>query len=176
MSSLTRFECDSWLIGKEHNVTMSDAPDQIRGFKINDRRTFTPEGELRSEIRSEDRLSPSVDGASASEVEPPPPAPPLHEPQRGASPRSPFGPPQQMRFLDLLSLLAAQASLALGEGPVAPEGREEDLRGAQMMISLIEVLNEKTKGNLSDEEQRALDQVLYELRMAFMVKAKVIKT
>ncbi len=44
----------------------------------------------------------------------------------------------------------------------------ENLPQAQMAIDLLEVLEEKTKGNLSPEEQAALQQVLDEVRMTFV--------
>jgi hypothetical protein len=44
------------------------------------------------------------------------------------------------------------------------------------MISMIEVLSSKTTGNLLRDEQAAIDGILYQLRMDFMAKAKVVKT
>jgi hypothetical protein len=40
------------------------------------------------------------------------------------------------------------------------------------MIEILTMLGEKTRGNLTDDEQRLLSQVLYELRMRFVAAAK----
>ncbi len=45
---------------------------------------------------------------------------------------------------------------------------ERDLRAAQSSIDLLEMLKEKTKGNLHDEESRLLSQVLQECRLNFV--------
>jgi hypothetical protein len=43
------------------------------------------------------------------------------------------------------------------------------------MISMLEVLKTKTKGNLARDEDRALDEILYQLRMEFVNRAKPSK-
>ena len=71
-------------------------------------------------------------------------------------------------FRTVVSMLATQALMYLGAFPdesgravVAPEY-------AKMHIDLLAVLQDKTKGNLTDEEQDDLDQVLNELRQRFV--------
>ena len=71
-------------------------------------------------------------------------------------------------FRTVVSMLATQALMYLGAFPdetgravVAPEY-------AKMHIDLLDVLQVKTKGNLTDEEQDELDQVLNELRQRFV--------
>jgi hypothetical protein len=60
------------------------------------------------------------------------------------------------------------AYVHLGDAP-NPEGRpEKDLSLARQDIDLLGLLQEKTKGNLSGEEERLLDQALYDLRMRFV--------
>jgi hypothetical protein len=51
-----------------------------------------------------------------------------------------------------------------------PQGQQVrvDLLGAKQTIDLLAVLAEKTKGNLSPEEDKLLQSVLFELRMAFL--------
>ena len=45
---------------------------------------------------------------------------------------------------------------------------ERNLSQAQMSIDMLAMLQEKTKGNVTDEESRFLDHVLFELRMNFL--------
>jgi hypothetical protein len=48
---------------------------------------------------------------------------------------------------------------------------ERDLPGAQGSIDMLEMIKEKTSGNLADEEQRFMDQVLQELRLNYVDEA-----
>ena len=69
-----------------------------------------------------------------------------------------------------------QAMIFLGK-LVHPESNEivRDLDAARLSIDLLGMLEEKTKGNLSKEEEQLLEGVLYELRMKFMAKTNRIK-
>ena len=49
--------------------------------------------------------------------------------------------------------------------------REKNLEEAKYTIDLLEMIEEKTKGNLTPEEKRYLDQILYDLRMRFVASA-----
>ncbi|MFQ5591093.1 MAG: DUF1844 domain-containing protein [Phycisphaerae bacterium] len=88
-------------------------------------------------------------------------AQPQSDPQEAPSP----GP----SFNELVNILAMQAAIALGgyEGP-GGERIPPSLRVAKHHIDLLDVLEQKTKGNLTDDEKRALDTVLYELRMQYV--------
>lgn len=72
-------------------------------------------------------------------------------------------------FIELLNLLAMQAVISLG-GYQGPGGERipANPAAAKHHIDLLEVLEKKTAGNLSDEEKRAMDSVLYELRMQYV--------
>lgn len=72
-------------------------------------------------------------------------------------------------FIELLNLLAMQAVISLG-GYQGPGGERipANPAAAKHHIDLLEVLEKKTSGNLSEEEKRALDSVLYELRMQYV--------
>lgn len=138
--------------------------EESKGFKVTDRRSFTSTGERRPDVEaSEDEAAPATSSSTSKRPEPEPRAPgPSRSPLSG----------RDLGFLELLSLLATQASLGLGGAhPVTGESHE-DLETARAMISMIEVLKEKTEGNLTPEEQQTLDDVLYQLRMQFVSKAK----
>lgn len=74
-----------------------------------------------------------------------------------------------VRFADLLNVLVMQVAAALG-GMVGPGGQmlPPDLPAARYFIDLLGMLEEKTKGNLTADEKKMLEQVLYELRMEFV--------
>ncbi len=60
------------------------------------------------------------------------------------------------------------AYVHLGDAP-NPDGRpEKNLALARQDIDLLGLLQDKTKGNLTGEEERLLDQALYDLRMRFV--------
>ena len=72
-------------------------------------------------------------------------------------------------FVELLNLLAMQTAISLG-GFKTPAGERvpPNLAAAKHHIDLLDVLDKKTKGNLSEEEQRALNGVLHELRLQYV--------
>lgn len=82
-------------------------------------------------------------------------------------------PPIPASFSVLVASLATQASVGLGDIPHPLTGKTEvNLGEARFHIDMLEILQEKTKGNLTPEESRALDAVLFDLRMRFVEKAR----
>ena len=71
-------------------------------------------------------------------------------------------------FPTLVNTLITQALFYLGD--LAPQGGEPvvNLDMAKHQIDLLAVLEEKTRGNLTEEEQRLLDTALYEARMRYV--------
>ena len=72
-------------------------------------------------------------------------------------------------FSTLVTILGAQAIGALGEG-VPGDGEQPTVRLelARYHIDSLTVLQEKTKGNLSDEEGSLLEQLLHQLRILYV--------
>lgn len=72
-------------------------------------------------------------------------------------------------FEELLNILVMQAMAALGmlSGP-GGQRMPPDLGAAKHFIDMLQLLEDKTKGNLTPEEQALLDQVLYQTRMLFV--------
>jgi hypothetical protein len=72
-------------------------------------------------------------------------------------------------FKTLVGMLASQALMGLGtmRDPES-QGIVVDLDGASFSIDLLAVLEEKTKGNISDDEKRELSQILSELRARYV--------
>jgi uncharacterized protein DUF1844 len=138
--------------------------DDKKSFTVNDRRHFTAEGETRGEDTSRDEAkAPSASAATAR------PERPRADP---AGPAPGEGSPRPaLDFAGLLLSLGAQASLLLG---LAGEEDEPppDLQGAQAIIALLETLREKTEGRRTEDEDRILQAILYELRMAYVSRAR----
>lgn len=72
----------------------------------------------------------------------------------------------------IISTFAMQAALGLGmvDNPMTKK-READLPQAKFAIDLLQVLEEKTKGNRSDEEEKFLGDSLYQLRLVYIDKS-----
>ena len=77
--------------------------------------------------------------------------------------------PEAAGFADLVNSIAMQAAIGLGgyEGP-GGERIPPNLQLAKHHINMLDLLEQKTKGNLTAEEKRALDAVVYELRMQYV--------
>ncbi|MBS1963310.1 MAG: DUF1844 domain-containing protein [Bdellovibrionales bacterium] len=69
--------------------------------------------------------------------------------------------------------IASAAYMGLGLGP--GEKNETNLELARQNIDLLELMQSKTKGNRSAEEDRLIDQLLFELRLRFVEKTKPTK-
>ena len=83
------------------------------------------------------------------------------------------GPLPQGNFAALISMLTTQALFALGLLQVKEqEKREPDLELAKYNIDMLETLEEKTKGNLTKEEETVLANTLNELRMGYVKVAE----
>lgn len=77
-------------------------------------------------------------------------------------------------FATFVLSLSHSALMHLGEAP-DPETNEThvDLGLAKQNIDILVLLEEKTKGNLSGDEERLLAQVLFDLRMRFVERSKL---
>lgn len=72
------------------------------------------------------------------------------------------------RFIQFVLLQSRQAGLFLGLQPNPQTGRAEaNLEAARLFIDNLEMLQAKTEGNLSTQEQEILGKVLQDLRTAF---------
>jgi hypothetical protein len=145
--------------------------EQSKGFKVEDRRRFSAEGELKPEHRGTEEAQPSAAqatvaaGASGSPRSQEAQAAKAFSQQREAAP--------EITFATFIVGLSTQALMHLGEiadphtnQPVA------DLPAAQQLIDIIAMLENKTRGNLDHDEQSMLDAILFELRMKYVERAR----
>jgi hypothetical protein len=114
-------------------------------FYIKDKRRFDTEGNL----RGEDTEKPKEESISE---------------QKLSEPETQQIPTEESDFISLLMSLSTMAHNAMGFGPDSPG---VSLVDAQYFINIIGVLEEKTRGNLTLEEEQTLRSLLYELRMNF---------
>jgi Domain of unknown function (DUF1844) len=151
---------------------MEDQEDK-RGFKVQDRRRFSSEGETK-----EGGDAPSASG-EAVEIKSRPAAP---QPETASKPQAAehhaashhsSEPPPELTFAAFLWSLSEQALAALGEVPDPSSGTvSRDLTMAQQMIDIIIMLREKTRGNLDAQEQAMLKEILSGLQMKYVELAR----
>jgi hypothetical protein len=131
-----------------------------QGFRVTDKRGFQEKNESGAPETSE-KTEAKPAGEPSSKEEPPA--------QEGSS-RPPID------FLSYIVSYYTQGMVLLGEVPNPyTNKKEEDIEAARHMIDILSMLEQKTKGNLSQEEKQLLESVIYELRMKYMAKTNRIK-
>ncbi len=81
-------------------------------------------------------------------------------------------PPPPIDFYTFCLSLGSSAFMHLGDAPHAESGETApNLVLAKQTIDILGMLQEKTKGNLSEEEARFLDNLLLDLRLRYVTKS-----
>ena len=133
---------------------MEEEEQGERSFTVSDRR-FSARHE------SEDRPSERPEAAASSTERPTKAPPPVTEPHSTEA--------EGMNFASFLISLGTQAFMHLGDIPnPLTQQREKELPAAKQMIDLLGILQTKTQGNLSAEEERLLQQLLLDLRLRYV--------
>ena len=107
------------------------------------------------------------------ETKPQPESTPSQEPPPEQSPeqKTPKPPPPmaEISFASFIMSLNTSALIHLGLLPDPLSGKvEQNLELAKQTIDLLGILKEKTKGNLTQEEQDLLDNLLFDLRIKYV--------
>ena len=145
-----------------------------RGFKVQDRRRFSAEGETKE--GGDDKPSESSESLDIKSKPAASPESAASKPQAAeqpASSRHSSEPPPELTFAAFLWSLSEQALAALGEVPDPSSGQvSRDLLLAQQMIDIISMLRDKTRGNLDAQEQAMLKEILSGLQMKYVELAR----
>jgi hypothetical protein len=154
---------------------MAEGDEKDRGFKVQDRRRFSAEGEAKPDTREEE-----------SKAAPPPPRndDTIEQPSAGAQAQasaayrqaSSEAGPEDITFVSFIVGLSTEALALMGEMPHPATGEQiNDLRGAQQLIDILGLLREKTRGNLNRDEESLIDAILFDLRMKYVEKARPVR-
>ena len=158
--------------------------DSGQRIKVTDRRHFDREGNLKADV-PQDNAAKTEEGTQVTEpVETERPAED-DEAASEAPATATGGEPRVVRpegqsladlprdFSSFVEGLYLEAMLYLG-ALADPHSGEliEDLELAQYKIDILGMVQEKTEGNLTQEEKQQLDEILYQLRMVFLQKTK----
>ena len=79
-----------------------------------------------------------------------------------------MGPQPPVNFEHLVQQFYVSAMIQMGAGTQEGQRPRVDILGARQTIDLLGVLAEKTRGNITDAEDKMLQTVLFEARMAFL--------
>jgi hypothetical protein len=91
------------------------------------------------------------------------------EKEKAPRDKSRRGPLPKGDFAALISMLVTQALFALGLLQVeGQEEKEPNLELAKYSIDMLETIEEKTKGNLTEEEKKVLENTLGQVRIAYV--------
>ncbi len=142
-----------------------DERASVGGFRVNDRRRFSPEtGEPRDvdcEAQTERQEAEPGDAYAGRE---------------GAA----FASGSQtgdLSFSSFIFGLSTQVLMLLGEvQPPTGEPVNQDVGAARQLIDILAMLQEKTRGNLESTEQSMLQEMLYNLRMRYVEVTRSAKT
>ena len=136
---------------------------------------FTPDGRVREDYAEPAEPSPAEAAPSGSAMPPDvAPAPVAESPEAARSaprlelPGAPAG--LGPGFLDLVGVLAEPVAFYLGDAAL-PDGKTMvNLDMARLHIDLLDVLRQRTAGNLTAEELGVLEDLLYQLRVRYVQK------
>ena len=81
--------------------------------------------------------------------------------------------PFQVDFSTFIMSLTSSAFYHLGDMPDPSTGKKEvNLPAVQQTIDMLIMLREKTKGNLKEDEEKLIEQLIYELQVKYVAKTK----
>jgi len=144
---------------------MQDELNNDQGFTVRDKRRFSESGESRPERDAGHGNGKTEEGEKGPDSG-------LDRDQERRSRSS----ERQLPPMDFSGFIVGLAETALFQlGFLRIPGQEEvnkDLQAAKHTIDLIALLEEKTTGNLTDQEKKVLSDTLFQLRMAFVEASK----
>jgi hypothetical protein len=132
-------------------------------FRVIDRRPFTSEGELRKDAVQEEEREAKREAAKASTAAQEAPKPAPTEPSGADTPKP------LPAFENLIRMLGSNAAMVLGAYADPRSGQPMiDPDAARELIDMLDALHEKTKGNLTPEEDSMLLDLLGKLKLTYL--------
>jgi hypothetical protein len=137
------------------------AESEDKGYSVKDRRYIHMSEEEKATRRQEQEAAP------APGEEKPEPAEEKPEPAPSAPQEEVLLP--EINFSSFILSLSSSAFAALGEMPDPVSGKtQKNLPLAKQTIDLLGMLREKTRNNLTTQEDSFFDSILYDLRMRYV--------
>jgi hypothetical protein len=134
---------------------MEEEKEEKKGFRVVDKRVS---------VQEEEKPKKGKKGKKKKEAQPQETQERKHEAQKEQPPPLP-----EVSFAAFIYSLSTSALVHLGEIPEPiTEKMDKNLPLAKQTIDILGILQEKTKGNLSQEEENLLNNFLYDLRMRYV--------
>lgn len=150
------------LAGVKGGQTM---PEEEKGFVIKDRRIFAEEGEDAKESDAQKQATQAPDSQTSE-------AQTAQAETAAAEPSEAQAPLPEVNFPTFIISLNASALVHLGAIEDPASGKKvKNLPMAKQTIDILSMLEKKTQGNLTNEEENILKNILYDLRILY-VKAQ----
>jgi hypothetical protein len=141
---------------------MADEDMEEKGFAVKDRRRFTEAGEAKEKPQP-DKMAESAEPRAREGT----------EPEATGQESSRDIPLPVITFSTFIFSLNTSALVHLGDYPDPTTGKNEvDLPLAKQTIDLVALLEEKTRGNLTKDEESLLKHILYDLRLRYVQKTR----
>ncbi len=140
---------------------MADEEIEGKGFVIRDRRRFTEEAERKETAEPAEKVEQPEAGIRREQKAKP----------EVASEKIEQTPLPEINFSTFIFSLNTSALLHLGEVPDPGTGKQQaDLPMAKQTIDLLAMLEVKTRGNLTSDEENLIKHILYDLRLRYVQK------
>jgi len=139
-----------------------------KGFVVKDRRRFKDGADdaESAEERTEDQKP-------AAEASTEPPDRPDREPEDEPAGAGPEMPLPELTFANFVVSLSTSVAVHLGLVAEPTTGQvQQDLALAKQTIDLLGLMQEKTRGNLTEEEDRLFKSILFDLRLQYVNACK----
>jgi Domain of unknown function (DUF1844) len=135
-------------------------------FRVIDRRPFTAEGDIRQDVVDAEERKAEREAQLEAARHPAPPAP-LEAPANAQPPAD--APKASPAFENLIRMIGSNAAMVLGAYADPRTGQPViDPEAARELIDMLDVLQEKTKGHLAEEEENLLLDLLGKLKMTYL--------
>ena len=139
---------------------------QEESFRVIDRRPFTAEGDIRKDVVEAEERKAEREAQLEAARQPATPAPTL--PPANAQPPA-DAPQPSPAFENLIRMIGSNAAMVLGAYADPRTGQPViDPEAARELIDMLDVLQEKTKGHLAEEEENLLLDLLGKLKMTYL--------
>jgi len=155
----------------EEDMKSKESGENGKSFKVVDKRKVAgSENENGESEAKEEAGAKQAEAEKETVAEKSPEKKPEVEPQEAANAEIPNF---EADFATFIYSLNTQALLFLGKIPNPISKKyEKDVGTAKYLIDTIDMLSKKTKGNLDENEAKLIENVLYDLRMAYISEKK----
>ena len=132
---------------------MKEKKKKDSGFVVKDKRLFAESGEARPQ--EEAKASPETEAPKPQEI-----------PETATNQEVDYPP---VNFTNFVFSLSTSALFHFGDLADSEDGKtQKNLPAAKQTIDILDMLNEKTKGNLDENENKLIQSMLYELKMRYV--------